>query len=46
MDYNFSYAPLNGREDVLEILAKYEGELARKLGEDIVLIAYTKKDET
>lgn len=43
MDSNFELAPLSQNNDIINDLSKYENELKKKMGKDVVLIAYTKE---
>jgi hypothetical protein len=39
---NYRLAAFNNSQDLLEDIARYESEMKRKLGQEVVLIAYTK----
>lgn len=42
MDDSFRLAALANSEDLLRDITKFEHELAKKIGSDVVLVAYTR----
>lgn len=41
MDNNYKFAQMTNKEELLQQITNLEKELSRKIGNDIVLIAYT-----
>jgi hypothetical protein len=44
MNGSYQLASLDNQIDILNVISKYESELKSKLGQEVVLIAYTKSD--
>jgi hypothetical protein len=42
MDNSYKLVSLASQDEVIKDITKYENELEKKVGQDIVLIAYTK----
>lgn len=43
MDKMYKIVALNSQDEVIKDITKYEMELKKKVGQDVVLIAYTKE---
>lgn len=43
MDNSYTFAAINGKEELLSEITKLERDIASKTGQDIILIAYTKE---
>ena len=46
MSDQYKIASLNNKDDIIRDISKYESDLKKKLGQDVVLIAYSKENRS